>query len=66
MNDNTHTKYHADTPPEIWGIVELTYDCPSDVPNEPWLLRADCPSDIPNEPWIVKADSPIGIPPEPW
>ena len=47
MNDNTQTKYNADTPPDVWGFA----DSPTDVPNEPWLLRADCPADVPNEPW---------------
>ncbi|MGY5859250.1 MAG: hypothetical protein RTU63_07765 [Candidatus Thorarchaeota archaeon] len=51
MYDNTHTKLRADTPPDVWGFVEITCDYPTGTPNEPWRLHADYPTGTPNEPW---------------
>ncbi|MGY5859885.1 MAG: hypothetical protein RTU63_11000 [Candidatus Thorarchaeota archaeon] len=51
MYDNTHTKNNTDTPPDVWGFVEITCDYPTGTPNEPWRLAADYPTGTPNEPW---------------
>lgn len=51
MYDNIPTKYNVDTPPDVWGFVEIGYDCPTGVPEEPWTFRAEIPLGVPEEPW---------------
>ena len=51
MYDNTQTKLRADTPPDVWGFVEISYDFPAGPPEEPWNIHADFPAGPPEEPW---------------
>lgn len=67
-DNNIPTNYNTDTPPDVWGYVEISVsaDTPTGTPEEPWRYRADCPSGIPEEPWMLRVDTPSGMPEEPW
>ena len=65
MNDNIPIEF-LDTPPDVWGFVEIGYDFPTSTPDEPWCYRADTPTGTPDEPWRYRADIPTSTPDEPW
>ena len=54
MYDNIPINCNADTPPDVWGFVEIVADIPVDTPCAGGSVenhRADWPTGSPDEPW---------------